>query len=79
VLVLPGDDASDLARQLSKSMAAKLQEPVTIGAAGPISDPVDLPSAFAEATACKNALVALGRAGLDHSLRRQVQVCVPRS
>jgi hypothetical protein len=63
VLVLPVDDTSDLVRQLARSMAAKLQEPVTIGAAGPISDPVDLPSAFAEATACKNALVALGRAG----------------
>ena len=63
VLVLPSDDASDLAHRLARSMTAKLRGPVTVGAAGPISDPVELPSAFAEAAACKNALVALGRSG----------------
>jgi DNA-binding PucR family transcriptional regulator/putative methionine-R-sulfoxide reductase with GAF domain len=63
VLVLPARDVALTARQVCHSVTLQLNEPVTVGAAGPVSDPAQIPAAFTEATACMNALVALGRAG----------------
>ena len=44
-------------------MTRRLGHPVTVGAAGPLDDPADLPAAFAEASACTHALLRLDRAG----------------
>jgi DNA-binding PucR family transcriptional regulator len=63
VLVLPARDVALTARQVCRSMTLQLNEPVTVGAAGPVSDPAQVPAAFTEAAACMNALRALGRAG----------------
>ncbi|WP_165978125.1 helix-turn-helix domain-containing protein [Actinomadura darangshiensis] len=63
VLVIPSDDPSLTARGVSRSMTKRLGSPVTVGAAGPVDDPADLPGAYAEALACANALLRLDRAG----------------
>jgi DNA-binding PucR family transcriptional regulator len=63
VLVVPSDDPSLTGRQISAAMTRRLGSPVTIGAAGPLDDPADLPAAFAEASACTHALLRLDRAG----------------
>lgn len=63
VLVVPSDDPSSTGRRISRSMTARLGAPVTVGAAGPVDDPADLPTAYAEALACARALLRLDRAG----------------
>jgi DNA-binding PucR family transcriptional regulator len=63
VLVVPADDPSLTGRQISAAITRRLGSPVTVGAAGPLDDPVDLPAAFAEAAACTQALLRLDRAG----------------
>jgi GAF domain-containing protein len=63
VLVVPSDDPSLTGRQISAAMTRRLGSPVTVGAAGPLDDPADLPAAFAEASACTQALLRLDRAG----------------
>lgn len=63
VLVVPSDDPSLTGRRISRSLAARLGSPVTVGAAGPVDDPADLPAAYAEALACAHALLRLDRAG----------------
>ena len=63
VVVVPSDDPSLTGRQISAAMSRRLDSPVTVGAAGPLDDPADLPAAFAEAVACAQALLRLDRAG----------------
>ena len=57
VVVVPSDDPSLTGRQISAAMSRRLDSPVTVGAAGPLDDPADLPAAFAEAVACAQALL----------------------
>ena len=63
VLVVPSDDPSSTGSQIAAALARRLGHPVTAGAAGPLDDPADLPAAFAEASACTQALLRLDRAG----------------
>ncbi|TDE58623.1 GAF domain-containing protein [Nonomuraea mesophila] len=64
ILVVPSDDPSLTGRQTARSMTTRLGSPVTVGAAGPVDDPADLPSAYAEALACVQALLRLDRVGV---------------
>ncbi|NVI86991.1 helix-turn-helix domain-containing protein [Actinomadura sp. BRA 177] len=63
VLVIPSDDPSLTGRQVSRSMTMRLRSPVTVGTAGPVDDPADLPAAYTEALACAQALLRLEREG----------------
>jgi hypothetical protein len=63
VLVVPSDDPSLTGRHISAAMTRRVGRPVTVGAAGPLDDPADLPAAYTEATACTHALLRLDRAG----------------
>ncbi|MGP3934111.1 helix-turn-helix domain-containing protein [Nonomuraea sp. KM88] len=63
ILVVPSDDPSLTGRQIARSLTTRLGSPVTAGAAGPVDDPADLPSAYAEALACVQALLRLERVG----------------
>jgi GAF domain-containing protein len=63
VLVVPSDDPSLAGAQVAAALTRRLGHPVTVGAAGPLDDPADLPDAFAEASACTHALLRLDRAG----------------
>ncbi|WP_329259191.1 helix-turn-helix domain-containing protein [Actinoallomurus sp. NBC_01490] len=63
VLVIPSDDPSLTGRRTARSMTKRLGAPVTVGAAGPVDDPADLPAAYGEALACAHALIRLDRAG----------------
>jgi putative methionine-R-sulfoxide reductase with GAF domain len=63
LLVVPSADPSSTGRQISHSLSRRLGFPVTVGAAGPVDDPADLPAAYAEASACVHALLRLDRAG----------------
>ncbi|GLZ06248.1 hypothetical protein Acsp03_37140 [Actinomadura sp. NBRC 104412] len=63
VLVVPSDDPSMTGRRIARSMTTRLGAPVTVGAAGPVDDPADLPAAYEEALACAHALLRLERVG----------------
>jgi sugar diacid utilization regulator len=63
VLLLPGEEAGPLGRQVAADLGAALGTPVTAGAAGPLTDPAALPDGYARADRCARALVSLGRAG----------------
>ncbi|MFI7446105.1 helix-turn-helix domain-containing protein [Nonomuraea sp. NPDC049714] len=64
ILVIPSDDPSLTGRRTARSMTMRLGSPVTVGAAGPVDDPADLPAAYAEALACAQALLRLERVGV---------------
>lgn len=64
ILVIPSDDPSLTGRRIARSMTMRLGSPVTVGAAGPVDDPADLPAAYAEALACAQALLRLERSGV---------------
>ncbi len=63
ILVVPSDDPSATGRRIARSLTTRLGSPVTVGAAGPVDDPADLPAAYAEALACAQALLRLERVG----------------
>jgi DNA-binding PucR family transcriptional regulator len=63
VLLLPGRDASALARHCVRGLSTILQRQVTAGVAGPVCGPSAIPAAHREAQRCLRALVALGRGG----------------
>ena len=63
VLVVRSDDPAPTGRQVAAALTRRLGHPVTVGAAGPLDDPADLPAAFAEASACTHALLRLDRVG----------------
>ncbi|MGC9667850.1 helix-turn-helix domain-containing protein [Planosporangium sp. 12N6] len=63
VLLVPGSDPGELARQLARELRGAVGVPVTVGAAGPVHGPGAVADAYAEADRCAAALVALGRTG----------------
>jgi sugar diacid utilization regulator/putative methionine-R-sulfoxide reductase with GAF domain len=69
VLTLPSTDAASTGRQLAGALSLRLGTPVTVGAAGPVADPADLPDAYREALACARALLRLDRAGESATVR----------
>jgi sugar diacid utilization regulator len=69
VLLVPGEDAGAAARRLAKELAVAIGQPVTVGAAGPVSGPERVPAAHAESVRCLEALTALGRCGDGTSSR----------
>ncbi|MER5727475.1 GAF domain-containing protein [Streptomyces sp. NPDC002138] len=69
VLLLPGDDASAAARQVSREVTPLLGHPVSTGAAGPAKGPSAVAGVYEEAARCLDALTALDGAGGTASLR----------
>lgn len=69
VLLLPGSDAGAAARAVSKELSPLLGHSVTVGSAGPVSDPCSVFSGYQEALRCLDALTALGEAGSSASAR----------
>jgi GAF domain-containing protein len=63
VLLVPGSEPGELARQLAREVRGAVGVPVTVGAAGPVHGPDEVADAYREADRCASALVALGRAG----------------
>ncbi|WP_019853338.1 helix-turn-helix domain-containing protein [Actinopolyspora mortivallis] len=63
VLLLPGAEAGAVARSVSRELSELLGHPVTVGAAGPFSEPARLPDTYQEAMRCLDALTALGNTG----------------
>ncbi|MEU4236968.1 helix-turn-helix domain-containing protein [Actinoplanes sp. NPDC026619] len=63
VLILPGADPAGTARTVAKELARALGQPVTAGAAGPVSAPAAIGACYRSADSCTTALIALGRAG----------------
>jgi len=61
VLLLPGDEPGETAHRVAKELGATLAAPVTVGAAGPVRDPMGVATAHREAQRCADALLALGR------------------
>ncbi len=61
-LVLPGEDAADIGRQVHTRLA-ELGIRGTVGVAGPVCDAAAYPAAWAEARQCLATLLALGREG----------------
>jgi len=68
VLLVPGDDPSAVAKAAAADLRAGLLEPVTVGTGGPVRGP-GIAAAYAEATQCMDALLALGRTGGAASMR----------
>ncbi|MFJ2702234.1 helix-turn-helix domain-containing protein [Streptomyces sp. NPDC087428] len=67
VLLLPGTDPGTRARDVSRELSSVLGHPVTVGAAGPITDPVSIILTYREARRCLDALTALGSTGATAS------------
>ncbi|MFJ8085126.1 helix-turn-helix domain-containing protein [Streptomyces sp. NPDC096205] len=63
VLALPGSDPSAAGRDASDALRTALGHPVTVGSAGPVTEPGAVHRAYAEARRCLDALTALGGAG----------------
>jgi hypothetical protein len=68
MLLLPGTDASAIARSVGGELTAMLGRPVTVGAAGPGRDPGDVGRLRAEAVRCLEALTTLDATGSTASL-----------
>ncbi|MEU1136012.1 helix-turn-helix domain-containing protein [Streptomyces sp. NPDC005885] len=68
MLLLPGTDASTIARSVGGELTAMLGHPVTVGAAGPGRDPGDVGRLHEEALRCLEALTTLDAAGSTASL-----------
>jgi GAF domain-containing protein/sugar diacid utilization regulator len=62
-LMLPGDDASAVARRVGRDIRAAVGPGVTIGAGGPASEPDGIPDAYQTAQRCVEALTVLGLEG----------------
>ncbi|MET9320710.1 GAF domain-containing protein [Streptomyces sp. NPDC003038] len=69
VLLLPGDDASLAARQVSTELSPLLGHPVSTGAAGPTEGASGVAAVYEEASRCLDALTALDGVGGTASLR----------
>ncbi|MGP3951759.1 helix-turn-helix domain-containing protein, partial [Streptomyces sp. 7N604] len=69
VLLLPGSDASGAAQAVSAELSPLLGHPVTVGGAGPVSDPGPVFRAYREALRCLDALTALGGTGSTASAK----------
>ncbi|MFE2046603.1 helix-turn-helix domain-containing protein [Streptomyces sp. NPDC059477] len=68
MLLLPGTEASAIARSVGGELTAMLGRPVTVGAAGPGRHPGDVGRLHAEAVRCLEALTTLDAAGSTASL-----------
>ncbi|MFG2503227.1 GAF domain-containing protein [Streptomyces sp. NPDC048441] len=69
VLLLPGTDASAVARSVFAELTPLLDGPVTVGASGPSTNPATLYDSYREARRCLDAMTALGAVGQASSLR----------
>ncbi|WP_233221588.1 helix-turn-helix domain-containing protein [Streptomyces carminius] len=69
VLLLPGEDAGAVAREVFDELSPLLRKAVTVGAAGPVSSPESVHRAFLEARRCLAAMAALGITGQSASAR----------
>jgi len=69
VLMLPGTDAGAVARTVSEELSSSLGQPVSVGAAGPVSGPESVHRGFQEALRCLDAITALGVTGRGASAR----------
>lgn len=63
VLLVPSEDPGSLAAFLAMDLGQALGTPVTVGSAGPATAPERLPTTYAEAGRCLEALHTLGRTG----------------
>ncbi len=63
VMLLPHRDPREAARIVDEGLRPATGEPVTAGAAGPVTGPASIVAAYEEARRCLDALVALGRTG----------------
>ncbi|MFK8909595.1 helix-turn-helix domain-containing protein [Streptomyces sp. YS-3] len=68
VLLLPGADASAVARAVSGELSPLLAEPVTVASAGPADSLASVAPVYQEALRCLDALLALDGAGSAASL-----------
>ncbi|MFJ8001458.1 helix-turn-helix domain-containing protein [Streptomyces sp. NPDC096310] len=62
-LLLPSSDSSVAAAEVSTELTPLLGQPVTVGAAGPVSSPSLIQQAHQEALRCLDALVSLNSVG----------------
>ncbi|MEU2184158.1 helix-turn-helix domain-containing protein [Streptomyces thermolilacinus] len=69
VMMLPGTDAGAAGEALSAELSAVLGRPVTVGSAGPATDPAGIVAAHREARRCLEAVTALGGVGVAASPR----------
>ncbi|CAL9577435.1 hypothetical protein SUDANB38_04993 [Streptomyces sp. enrichment culture] len=69
VMMLPGTDAGAAGEALSAELSAVLGRPVTVGSAGPATDPAGIVAAHQEARRCLEAVTALGGVGVAASPR----------
>ena len=63
VFLLPGSNAGQAARVISRDLSRVLGRPVTAGAAGPTGSAADVAEAYRDADRALSALAALGRTG----------------
>ncbi len=63
VLLLPNSSPRQAAAIVEEGLRHPMAGPVTAGAAGPVTGPASIVSAYEEARRCLDALVALGRQG----------------
>ncbi|MET9397430.1 helix-turn-helix domain-containing protein [Kitasatospora sp. NPDC002965] len=69
VLLLPGSDPGTAARAVSDELTPLLGIPVTVSAAGPVSDPTSVFHGYQEALRCLDAMTSLGAVGRAASVR----------
>ncbi|CAL9572753.1 hypothetical protein SUDANB37_04887 [Streptomyces sp. enrichment culture] len=69
VMMVPGTDAGAAGEALSAELSAVLGRPVTVGSAGPATDPAGIVAAHWEARRCLEAVTALGGVGVAASPR----------
>ncbi|HEX2417558.1 MAG TPA: helix-turn-helix domain-containing protein, partial [Micromonosporaceae bacterium] len=62
-LMLPGEDAADAARRVSRDLTTLLGKPVTVGSAATTGGPDAIAAGYREADRCTDALLSLGRFG----------------
>ncbi|OAR24885.1 transcriptional regulator [Streptomyces sp. ERV7] len=68
VLLLPGTDASAVARAVSGELSPLLAEPVTVASAGPAASLASVAQVYQEALRCFDALIALDGVGSAASI-----------
>ncbi|WP_267246441.1 helix-turn-helix domain-containing protein [Streptomyces sp. PR69] len=64
VMLLPGTDPVAVGEALSSELSTVLGSPVTVGAAGPTTNPADIIGVHQEARRCLEAVTALGGVGV---------------
>ncbi|WP_149184537.1 helix-turn-helix domain-containing protein [Streptomyces sp. TRM49041] len=69
VMMLPGSDPGAAGEALSAELTSVLGRPVTVGSAGPATDPAGIIAAHQEARRCLEAVTALGGTGVAASPR----------